>query len=138
MADGRHHENRKIAISQPGFERFRQSLARRRSSTLLSVTTVKNLKFPKSKMAAAAILKIANRPYLRNGSTDLREILQGDTFWPSEGYGQLKFRTFEKSKMADSRQLCEGLFLSTAPYTEYAQVELYPTCCGFLGIPFFS
>jgi len=50
-------KNRKIAISQPGFERFRQNLACRRSSTLLSVATVKNLKFPKSIMAAAAILR---------------------------------------------------------------------------------
>jgi len=49
--------NRKIAISQPRFERFRQHLARRRSSTLLSVPNVKNLKFPKSKMASASILK---------------------------------------------------------------------------------
>ena len=50
-------KNCKIAISQLRFERFRQNLACRRSSTLLSVPTVKNLKFPKSKMAAAAILK---------------------------------------------------------------------------------
>jgi len=34
-----------------------QNLACGRSLTLLSVPTVKNLKFPKSKMAAAAILK---------------------------------------------------------------------------------
>ena len=44
-------KNRKIAISQPRFERFRQNLASRRGSTLLCVSTVKNLKFPKSKMA---------------------------------------------------------------------------------------
>ena len=50
-------KNWKIAISQPRFERFNQNLACRRSSTLLSVPTVKNLKFPKSQMAAAAILK---------------------------------------------------------------------------------
>ena len=49
-------KNRKIAISQPRFERFRQNLARRRSSTLLSIPTVKNLKFPKPNMAAAAIV----------------------------------------------------------------------------------
>jgi len=41
-------KNWKIAISQPHFERFRQNLARGRSSNLLSVRTVKNLKFPKS------------------------------------------------------------------------------------------
>jgi len=47
----------KIAISHPRFERFRHNLTHRRSLTLLSVPTVKNMKFPKSKMAAAAILK---------------------------------------------------------------------------------
>ena len=58
MADGRHHEKlEKSPYLSRGFERFRQNLARRRSSTLLSVTTVNNLKFPESKMAAAAILK---------------------------------------------------------------------------------
>ena len=36
-------KNWKIAISQPGFVRFRQSLASRRSSTISSVPTVKNL-----------------------------------------------------------------------------------------------
>ena len=90
--------NGKIAISQPRFERFRQNLARRRSSTLLSVPTVKNLKFPKSKMVAAAILKIENRLYLRNGLTDLRKIWHDDAYWPSQANRKLKFRTFENSR----------------------------------------
>ena len=52
-------KNRKIVISQPRFERFWRNLARWCSLTLLTVPTVKNLKFQKfkSKMAAAAILK---------------------------------------------------------------------------------
>ena len=54
---GRHLENRKMAISQPWFERFRRNLARWCSLTLLTVPTVKKLKFQKSKMAATAILK---------------------------------------------------------------------------------
>ena len=54
---GRHLENLKIVISQRRFERFRQNLARWCSSTLLRVPAVKNFKFQKSKMAAAAILK---------------------------------------------------------------------------------
>jgi len=54
---GRHLENRNIATSQPRFEQIRRNLARLCSSTLLSVPTVKNFKFQKSKMAAAAILK---------------------------------------------------------------------------------
>ena len=52
-------KNLKIAISQPHFGRFWRNLARWCSSTLLTAPTVKNwnLKFSKSKMAAAAILK---------------------------------------------------------------------------------
>jgi len=73
-------KNCKIVMSQPRFEQFRQNLARRCSSTLLSVPNVKNLKFPKSKMAAAAILQIENRPYLRNVLPDLREIWYGDAY----------------------------------------------------------
>ena len=44
-------------LSQPLFKRFWRNLARRCSSTLLTVSTIKNLKFQKSKMAAAANLK---------------------------------------------------------------------------------
>ena len=46
------------------FGRFRQNLARRRSSTLWSVPTIKNLKFLKSETAAAAILKF---PKIQHG-----------------------------------------------------------------------
>ena len=50
-------ENQKIAISRPCFDQFQPNLARRCNSTLLSCPTVKNLKFWKSKMAAAASSK---------------------------------------------------------------------------------
>ena len=50
-------KNLQIAISQPQLDRFWRNLARWCSSTLLNTPTVKNLKFSKSKMAAAAILK---------------------------------------------------------------------------------
>ena len=66
-------KNRKIVISPPHFDRFRPNLARRRNSTLLSRLTVKSLKFKKSKMAAAAILKnqkIKKSSYLRRILTD--------------------------------------------------------------------
>ena len=53
-------ENRKIAISQLRFERFRRNLAWWCSLTLLTAPTVKNLKYQKSKMAAAAIKKSKN------------------------------------------------------------------------------
>ena len=48
---------RKIAISWPRLERFLRNLAQLCSLTLLTAPTVKNLKFRKSKMAAAVILK---------------------------------------------------------------------------------
>ena len=50
-------KNRKIVVYQSWFERFWRSLARRCILNLLTVSTVKNLKFQKSKTAAAAILK---------------------------------------------------------------------------------
>ena len=69
---------RKIAISWPQFERFRQNLAWLRSSTLLTGPNVKNFKFGKSKMAAAAILKIEKSPYLGRSSNDFDEIWHSD------------------------------------------------------------
>ena len=74
---------RKIAISQPRFERFRQNLAWLRSSTLLTVPNVKNFKFWKSKMAAAAILKIEKSPYLGRSLSDFDEIWHTDALRPS-------------------------------------------------------
>ena len=95
-------KNWKIAISQPRCDPFRQNLARRRSSTLLSVPTVKNMKFPKSKMAAAASWKIETRPYLQNGLTDLHEIWYDDAHWASDWASKrdrkLKFLTFENPR----------------------------------------
>ena len=50
-------KNRRIAIFRPRFNRFSRNLANWCSSNPLAVPAVKNLKFWKSKMAAAAILK---------------------------------------------------------------------------------
>jgi len=71
-------KNRKIVISPPRFDRFRPNLARRRSSTLLSRSIVKKFKLQKSKMAAAAILKIEKLPYLGRGLTDFNQIWHGN------------------------------------------------------------
>jgi len=43
-------------------------------------------------------LKIESRPYLHNGSTDLREILCDDVQWDSEADRKLKFATFKNPK----------------------------------------
>ena len=51
-------KNRKITISRPQLKRFRRNLAYWCTSTFLTFSTVKNLKFKKSNMAASAILKI--------------------------------------------------------------------------------
>ena len=65
----------------------------------------------------AAILKNRKRPYLRNALTDLHKIWHDGAFWPSEGYGQLKFPTFENPRWRTAAilknrkppYLCNGL-----------------------------
>jgi len=57
MAAAAISKNRKGAISPARFDRFRPNLVQLHISTLLSRQTVKSLKFKKSKMAPAAILK---------------------------------------------------------------------------------
>ena len=42
--------------------------------------------------------KIENRPYLRNGSTNLHEIWRDDTYWASELERNLKFPTFKNRR----------------------------------------
>jgi len=56
---GRHLENRKIVISQPRFEWFRRNLAWWCSMTLLTVPTVKNLKFQNPRWRQPPSWKIA-------------------------------------------------------------------------------
>ena len=50
-------------------------------------------------MAAAAILKIENRPYMWKGSTDLREIWHDDAHWATEPDRKLKFPTFKNPRL---------------------------------------
>ena len=57
-------KNLKIAISHPRSKRFRRNLAWWCCSPLLSILTVNNLKFQKSKMAPAAMLKNRKLTYL--------------------------------------------------------------------------
>ena len=98
MADGRHLEISKIAISQPQFEQFRHNLACRRISTLLNVPTVKNLKFPKSKMAAAAILKNRKSAISPERFHRSSQNVVDDAYWASEWDRKLKFPTFENPR----------------------------------------
>ena len=78
-------KNRKIAIHcisaavQPISPKFGKMM----HFNLLTVLAVKNLKFYKSKMAAAAILKIVKWPYLSRDLSDFDEIWHGDAVRPS-------------------------------------------------------
>ena len=82
-------KNRKIVISQLWFAQFRRNLARWCTSNFLTVLTVKNLKFQKSKMAAAAILKIENL-HIRVLS-DFGKIWHSDSVRLSWPFRSLKF-----------------------------------------------
>jgi len=49
-------------------------------------------------MADGRHLEKNEHGHIRNALTDLHKIWQDDAFWPSEGYGQLKFPTFENPR----------------------------------------
>ena len=83
-------KNRKIVISQPRFKRFWWNLARRRNSTFLTVSTVKNLKFRKWMMAAAARLKNRKLTYLLRGLSDFDKIWHSDAVRPSWPFESLQ------------------------------------------------
>ena len=72
-------------------ERFWRNLACRRSSTLLTIPTVTDLKFLKSKMAAAAILK-------NTQISNPHKIWHGYAYLPSEQVRQLKCPTFKNPR----------------------------------------
>ena len=50
-------------------------------------------------------LKIENRPYLRNGLTDLREVWHADAYWASEPDRKLKFPTFKNPRWRTDENL---------------------------------
>jgi len=93
MADGRHLENRKTAISRQRFDRSAQNLAKMTHfGPPRGVRQLQFASFDNRRWRTAAILKNRKRPYLRNALTDLHKIRQKDAFWTSEGHGWLKFR----------------------------------------------
>ena len=77
------YHNIETHISRPRFERFRRHLAQWRSSTLVTRPTIKNSKFQKSEMAAAAILKNRKSPYLGRDWSDLDDIWHSEAARPS-------------------------------------------------------
>ena len=96
MADGRHLEKSKTAISPQRLDLFAQHLARWRILALRRISAVKISNFWKSKMADGRHLdKFNKRPYLRNGLTDVHEIWQGGANWHCKAYWQSEFQTSE-------------------------------------------
>jgi len=96
MADRRHLEKLKTAISPQRFDRSAQNLAWWR--TFWTSKGYGQLKFPTFKnprWRTAAILKNRKRPYPRNGLTDLHEIWHSDANWHCKAYWQLEFQTSE-------------------------------------------
>ena len=80
------------------FDWFRQSLARWWRSNLLIVPTVKDLKFQKSKMVAAAILLNPKSKYIYNGLTDNHEHLHGNAIRQLWCVPQLEICNFKNPK----------------------------------------
>ena len=62
---------------------------------LLTIRTVNNFEFHKSKMADAAILRTVTLSYLRNLLTDFDEIWHGDACWSPEPGVKFKFLIFD-------------------------------------------
>jgi len=61
----------------------------------------RKLKFPtigNPRWWTAAILKIENRPYLRNGSADLHKICHSDAYWAYVPDRKSKFPTFKNPR----------------------------------------
>jgi len=80
MADGRHLEKSKTAISLQCLDRFAQTLARRRILAPQRVRAVKFPTFEYPRWRTAAILRNRKQPCLHNYSTDLHKILHGAAF----------------------------------------------------------
>ena len=92
-------KNRKSVISLERFHQFSPNFfyddayLASEADTKLKFPTFKNLRW-----RTATIFKIENRPYLRNGSTNLREIWHDDAYWASELDRKLKFATFKNPR----------------------------------------
>ena len=122
MADGHHFEKKRwIAIYLQPFDRFWWNLARWRTIAPYSgASTVKILNFWKSKMAAAAILKITKIAiYPQQSDRSLRNLVR----WYRMGFlTSLTFKKFEfhKSKMADGRHFENRLIvISLQPFDRF-------------------
>jgi len=124
-------KNRKIAISRPHFDRFRPSLARRRSSAILSSPTVKNWNLKNPRWRRPPFWKIEKRHI-------------SVAFWPIStkfGTGRssallshltLKNLKFEKSKMAADAILKNRKIAISHPYFDRFWPNLARPCSSAL------
>jgi len=87
-------KNRKTVISRPRFERFWRNLAWRRSSTYLTVPTVKNSKF-KNKSHLAKTEKL---PYLGCSLTNFDGIWRAEAVRPSWPFLPSKIWNFKNAR----------------------------------------
>jgi len=69
----------------------------------------------------AAILKNRKRPYLCHALTDLHTICRDGAFWPSEGYGWLKFQTFKNPRCWPPFWKIENSHISAKIRPDHAQ-----------------
>ena len=92
-------KNPKILISLRPIDRFWQNLACWCDSTFWTPIANKISRFQKSKMAAAAILKIPKKSqYLRKEVTDFDNIWYSDASEPSRYRQQIKIHDFENPR----------------------------------------
>ena len=76
-----------------------------------------NRRITNPRWRTAAILQNRKRPYLSNALTDLHKIWHDDPSWLSEGYGQLKFPTFENPRWRTAAILkIENGLISATPW----------------------
>jgi len=121
-------KDRKITISHQRFDGSPQNLARWRSFNLLTLATIKSLKFKNLRWRRPPFWKIQISPYLSNGLTGRHKIWHPDTCWLSWPFRPWKIWNFEncKSNTAACRNVyggCMKYLLRNILVIEFGQVD---------------
>ena len=111
MADGRHIENRFLAISRRHIGRSMQNLVQRWRITCRYSHVTKTAIFANSTWRTAAILKIASSPYLSRELSNFNQIWSTDAYFHSKDGFMTKKSKFFKFKMADGCHI-ENVFFA--------------------------
>jgi len=112
MTDGRHFENRKIAICQWKIVRFRWNSVHYSKWWTRSQSCEQKLKFLKFKMAATAILKIAFVTITHRRFSDFGEILCEEAEWHADNGHMTKTANFKNPRW----RTAAILKIVTSPY----------------------